>query len=145
MNRAFVRAKLVLHLRIRFFYYNFETRNQTLFKMAVNIEELTKLYYTIGEVAEMFNVSKSLIRFWEGEFDLLRPHKNSKGDRRFTKQNITQFNTIYHLVKERGFTLDGAKKELKSNKDKIIKRQKTLDSLKKIRGFLSDLRERPLG
>ena len=110
--------------------------------MAVNIEELTKLYYTIGEVAEMFNVSKSLIRFWESEFDLLRPHKNSKGDRRFTKQNITQFNTIYHLVKERGFTLDGAKKELKSSKDTLIKRQKTLDSLKKLKGFLTNLKEK---
>ena len=110
--------------------------------MAVNIDELTKLYYTIGEVADMFNVSKSLIRFWESEFDLLRPHKNSKGDRRFTKQNITQFNTIYHLVKERGFTLDGAKKELKANKDAIIKKQKTLESLRKLRGFLDDMKEK---
>jgi DNA-binding transcriptional MerR regulator len=110
--------------------------------MAINLNELTKLYYTIGEVAEMFNVSKSLIRFWESEFDLLRPHKNSKGDRRFTKQNISQFNTIYHLVKERGFTLDGAKNELKTNKDRIINRQKTLESLNKIRGFLVDLKEK---
>jgi len=110
--------------------------------MSINISELTKLYYTIGEVAEMFNVSKSLIRFWESEFDLLRPHKNSKGDRRFTKQNIEQFNTIYHLVKERGFTLEGAKKELKANKDKIIKTKKTLDRLKNIRGFLNDLKDK---
>lgn len=110
--------------------------------MAINLNELTKLYYTIGEVAEMYNVSKSLIRFWESEFDLLRPHKNSKGDRRFTKQNIEQFNTIYHLVKERGFTLEGAKKELKSNKDKIIKRQRTLESLNKLRGFLDELKEK---
>jgi len=110
--------------------------------MPINISELTKLYYTIGEVAEMFSVSKSLIRFWESEFDLLRPHKNSKGDRRFTKQNIEQFNTIYHLVKERGFTLEGAKRELKSSKDRIIKRQRTLESLKKIRGFLGDLKDK---
>ena len=110
--------------------------------MAINLNELTKLYYTIGEVAEMFNVSKSLIRFWESEFDLLRPHKNSKGDRRFTKQNINQFDTIYHLVKERGFTLDGAKNELKTNKDRIINRQKTLESLNKIRGFLVGLKEK---
>jgi len=110
--------------------------------MAINISELTKLYYTIGEVAEMFNVSKSLIRFWESEFDLLRPHKNSKGDRRFTKQNIEQFNTIYHLVKERGFTLDGAKRELKSNKDRVIQKQRTLESLRKIKGFLRDLQDR---
>lgn len=110
--------------------------------MAINISELTKLYYSIGEVAEMFNVSKSLIRFWESEFDLLRPHKNSKGDRRFTKQNIEQFNTIYHLVKERGFTLEGAKKELKLNKDRIIKQQKALESLRKVRNFLMELKGR---
>lgn len=109
--------------------------------MAINISELTKLYYSIGEVAEMFNVSKSLIRFWESEFDLLRPHKNSKGDRRFTKQNIEQFNTIYNLVKERGFTLEGAKKELKNNKERIVKRKQTLDSLNKLRNFLEDLKD----
>lgn len=110
--------------------------------MSVNINELTKLYYTIGEVSEMFNVSKSLIRFWESEFDLLRPHKNSKGDRRFTKQNIEQFNTIYHLVKERGFTLEGAKKELKTNKSKIANRRKALESLDKIKNFLEGLKEK---
>ena len=110
--------------------------------MAIQLNELTKLYYSIGEVAEMFNVSKSLIRFWESEFDLLRPHKNSKGDRRFTKQNIEQFNTIYHLVKERGFTLEGAKKELKQNKDRIIKRKQALDALHKLKGFLNDLKDR---
>ena len=109
--------------------------------MSVNINELTKLYYTIGEVAEMFNVSKSLIRFWESEFDLLRPHKNSKGDRRFTKQNIEQFNTIYHLVKERGFTLEGAKKELKASKTKLANRRKALESLDKIKSFLEGLKE----
>ncbi len=109
--------------------------------MAINISELTKLYYSIGEVAEMFNVSKSLIRFWESEFDLLRPHKNSKGDRRFTKQNIEQFNTIYHLVKERGFTLEGAKNELKHNKERIVKRKQTLDSLNKLKNFLEDLKD----
>ena len=81
-------------------------------------KELTKLYYTIGEVAEMFDVSKSLIRYWESEFSVLKPHKNSKGDRRFTKQNIDQLELIYHLVKERGFTLEGAKKEIRGNKNK---------------------------
>ena len=72
-----------------------------------------KRYYSISEVAELFDVSKSLIRFWESEFDILKPHKNSKGDRRFTPQNIEQLQLIYHLVKERGFTLPGAKKEIK--------------------------------
>ena len=96
--------------------------------------ELTKLYYSIGEVAEMFDVSKSLIRYWEGEFSFLKPHKNSKGDRRFTKQNIEQLDLIYHLVKERGFTLEGAKQELTAAKSRKKKKQeliKKLESLKK--------------
>ena len=104
-------------------------------------KELTKLYYSISEVAEMFNVSKSLIRFWESEFDLLRPHKNSKGDRRFTVQNIEQFQTIYQLVKERGFTLDGAKRELKLSKERIAMKRKTMESLTNLRKFLVGLKE----
>lgn len=82
--------------------------------MQIDLTALTKRYYTIGEVAEMFGVSKSLIRYWETEFEFLKPHKNSKGDRRFTIQNIEQFGQIYRLVKEQGFTLDGARKALKS-------------------------------
>ena len=79
----------------------------------IDSSKLDKLYYTIGEVAEMFGVSRSLIRYWESEFTSLKPIKNSKGDRRFTKQNIEQLNQIFHLVKEKGFTIDGAKGELK--------------------------------
>ena len=100
----------------------------------------TKLYYSISEVADMFSVSKSLIRFWETEFDNLRPHKNGKGDRRFTRQNIEQIQLIYSLVKDRGFTIKGAKKEISQNKDRLLKRQKTLASLKKIRSFLEELK-----
>ncbi len=103
-------------------------------------KELTKLYYTIGEVAEMFDVSKSLIRYWESEFSVLKPHKNSKGDRRFTKQNIDQLELIYHLVKERGFTLEGAKKEIRGNKNKHLKKKKILSTLQSIRAGLQDLR-----
>ncbi len=109
--------------------------------MPLRKKELTKLYYSISEVAEMFNVSKSLIRFWESEFDLLRPHKNSKGDRRFTVQNIEQFQTIYQLVKERGFTLDGAKRELKLSKERIAMKRKTVESLTNLRNFLEGLKE----
>jgi len=104
--------------------------------MSYNKEELTKLYYSIGEIAKMFNVSKSLIRFWESEFDILKPHKNSKGDRRFTQQNISQFKMIYHLVKERGFTLEGAKRELKQNKERITQKYKKIESLTKIKSFM---------
>ena len=77
--------------------------------------ELTKLYYAIGEVADMFSVNTSLIRFWEKEFDIITPKKNKKGNRLFTPKDIQNFNKIYHLVKVRGFTLEGAKKALKSN------------------------------
>jgi len=104
-------------------------------------DEITKLYYSIGEVSEMFDVSKSLIRFWESEFDILKPHKNSKGDRRFTQKNLDQFKIIYHLVKERGFTLEGAKKEIKNNKDSLIKKNEMLKSLTSIKGFLEKLKK----
>ena len=81
---------------------------------------LTKLYYTIGEVAEIFNVNTSLIRFWEKEFNIIQPKKNKKGNRLFTPKDILNFNKIYHLVKIKGFTLDGAKKALKSNETELF-------------------------
>lgn len=102
--------------------------------------ENLKRYYSIGEVAEMFDISRSLIRFWEGEFDSLRPHKNSKGDRRFTPENIEQLRTIFHLVKERGFTLEGAKRELKEQKIRNKQREEMIGKLKEIRGFLEGMR-----
>lgn len=98
-----------------------------------------KRYYTIGEVAEMFEVSKSLIRFWENEFEFLRPHKNSKGDRRFTPQNIEQFRLIHTLVKERGFTLDGARQEIKRQQTFAKEKKAMIKKLKKIRSFLEEL------
>lgn len=104
--------------------------------------ELTKLYYSIGEVSEMFEVSKSLIRYWESEFSILKPHKNSKGDRRFTKQNIEQLQLIYHLVKEKGFTLEGAKKEIRINKARLVRRKKILDGLSVIREGLKEIRDK---
>jgi DNA-binding transcriptional MerR regulator len=102
---------------------------------------LKKRYYTIGEVAEMFQVSKSLIRFWENEFDALRPHKNSKGDRRFTEQNLAQFQLIYQLVKERGFTLDGAKQEIKRQHTFLKEKKAQLKRLDELRSFLLKIRE----
>jgi len=107
--------------------------------MSMQDDEITKLYYSIGEVSEMFEVSKSLIRFWEAEFDILKPHKNSKGDRRFTQKNLDQFKIIYHLVKVRGFTLDGAKREIANNKNNLIKRNDTLKTLEGLKGFLEKL------
>ena len=103
-------------------------------------EDHLKRYYSIGEVAEMFEVSKSLIRFWENEFEVLKPHKNSKGDRRFTRQNIEQFQTIYYLVKERGFTLEGAKKELKRLKRSQKERIQMIKHLSNLKSFLEEIK-----
>ena len=105
-------------------------------------QELTKLYYSIGEVSEMFSVSNSLIRYWEAEFSILKPSKNSKGDRRFMVKDIRNLEKIYTLVKERGFTLDGAKKELKKkktpgSKSEVINKLKNIKS--KMEGLLKDL------
>ncbi|HNR07268.1 MAG TPA: MerR family transcriptional regulator [Saprospiraceae bacterium] len=88
-----------------------------------------KLYYSIGEIADMFGVSKSLIRYWESEFSILKPHKNSKGDRRFTKENIDQLQLIFDLVKNRGFTIEGAKNEIRQNKDLLKQKQAVLQKL----------------
>ena len=78
--------------------------------------DIDKLFYSIGEVAKKYKVNVSLIRFWEKEFDILKPKKNKKGNRMFTKKDMQNLDVIFHLVKERGFTLEGAKKKLKENK-----------------------------
>ncbi len=104
-------------------------------------KEITKLYYSISEVAELFEVSNSLIRFWESEFDILKPKKNKKGDRRFTKKDIDNFKLIYHLVKERGFTLDGAKKEIKLNKDRLQQKFQSIESLKGLKELLLNIKK----
>lgn len=95
----------------------------------VNIAELTKLYYSIGEVAKMFDVNTSLIRFWEKEFPSINPKKNKKGNRLFSPKSIAEIQKIYQLVKVDGLTLEGAKKALKSvdnntnvEKDELIQR-----------------------
>ena len=97
----------------------------------------SKIYYAIGEVSKMFDVNTSLIRFWEKEFDIIKPKKNKKGNRLFTKQDVENFHIIFHLVKERGYTLDGAKKKLKDT----IHNVEIVKSLTKIKSFLIDLKE----
>lgn len=100
-----------------------------------------KRYYSIGEVAAKFDLKPSVIRFWESEFDYLKPHKNAKGDRRFTKANLEQLRIIHHLVKERGFTLDGARKEITTRKKEVKERMEMLDRLKKVRKQLLGIRD----
>ena len=104
-------------------------------------KKIKKIYYSIGEVAVMFDVNKSLIRFWEKEFNIIKPKKNKKGNRYFTEKDINNFKIIFHLVKERGYTLDGAKKKLRENKEGTIKNVEIVNQLKDIRTQLVAIRE----
>ena len=103
--------------------------------------QIEKIYYTIGEVAEIFQVKTSHIRFWENEFDSLKPYKNKKGNRLFTKDDIEQIKIIYHLVKERGMTLKGAKQKLKDNKEDTVENHELVDRLQHIRQMLVDIKD----
>ncbi|MBU2939747.1 MerR family transcriptional regulator [Lacinutrix sp. C3R15] len=100
-----------------------------------------KRYYSIGEVAKAFNVNTSLIRFWEKEFDALKPKKNAKGNRKFTPEDITNLKLIYHLVKERGFTLEGAKTHLKEEKKQTLSNFDIISKLEGIKNQLIKLKE----
>jgi len=108
--------------------------------MPYKARPIEKSYYSIGEVAELLGVSQSLIRFWETEFEQLQPKKNRKGNRMYTPANIEQLRTIYHLVKERGYTLKGAREMLKSKAPVIDKQLAVRESLLKIRSFLTELK-----
>ncbi len=104
------------------------------------MEQSNKLYYSIGEVAKMFEVNTSLIRFWEKEFDIIKPKKNKKGNRLFTQHDIKHFRLIYHLVKEKGYTLKGAREFLNNKPENIDNNAEVIDSLMKIRKQLIDLK-----
>ena len=99
-----------------------------------------KLFYQIGEIAKELNVNVSLIRFWEKEFEILKPKKNKKGNRLFTQKDYDNLKIIYHLVKERGFTLSGAKRKLKENKEDKTDNLGIVKHLKEIRKFLVELK-----
>ena len=100
--------------------------------MKVNEKELKKLYYSIGEVAKMFDVNSSLIRFWEKEFSIIKPKKNEKGNRLFTPKDISNFNKIYHLVKVEGHTLEGARKALKGKVEVDFSQNHIQDVIRKL-------------
>ncbi|WP_452221403.1 MerR family transcriptional regulator [Lacinutrix salivirga] len=102
----------------------------------MHIELPEKRYYAIGEVAKAFGVNNSLIRFWEKEFDVLKPKKNAKGNRKFTLEDIKNLKLIYHLVKERGFTLEGAKTHLKEDKHKTLNNFEIISKLEAIKNQL---------
>ncbi len=98
-----------------------------------------KMYYPIGTVAAMFKVNQSLIRFWENEFDVLKPKKNGKGDRLFRPEDVKNLKLIYHLLRERKYTIEGAKDFIKNNK-KADEKFAMIESLKKLKGFLNELK-----
>lgn len=100
-----------------------------------------KLYYPIGEVATWFNVNTSLVRYWEKEFKQLQPRKTRKGDRLFRAQDIEFLKQIYYLLREKKYSIDGAKTYLKNNKEKAQKDMDLLNSLKNIKSFLTSLKE----
>lgn len=102
-------------------------------------EKYEKLYYRIGEVAEMFNVNASLIRYWESEFSVLRPRKSTKGNRMFTQRDLRYLRMIYQLVKVQGYTLQGAKDALKKDFDQLERKTTVLMTLEKTKKFLLEL------
>jgi DNA-binding transcriptional MerR regulator len=107
----------------------------------MHIDLPEKRYYGIGEVAKAFNVNTSLIRFWEKEFDALKPKKNAKGNRKFTPEDIKNLKLIYHLVKERGFTLEGAKIHLKTEKQKTLNNFEIISKLEDVKAQLKKIKE----
>ncbi|MDG1238260.1 MAG: MerR family transcriptional regulator [Flavobacteriales bacterium] len=106
-----------------------------------DIDKSTKIYYSIGEVSNMLNVNTSLIRFWEKEFDILKPKKNKKGNRQFTKEDVKNYFLIYYLVKERGYTLNGAKEVLKTSISEVKNQKEIVDKMTKIKSFLLNLKQ----
>ncbi|EAZ79187.1 MerR family transcriptional regulator [Algoriphagus machipongonensis] len=103
--------------------------------------EIVKKYYSIGEVAQMFKVAPSLIRYWEGEFDIIHPKKDKKGNRRFVKDDIEKIRYIYHLVKERGYTLQGAQEVIKSGEEQGFDKIAAVQKLQQIKDFLISIRD----
>jgi DNA-binding transcriptional MerR regulator len=104
-------------------------------------KDIEKKYYTIGEVADKFGVATSLIRFWESEFENIRPTKNKKGNRVYTKEDIEDISIVFHYVKDKGYTLQGAKEMIKLNKVKNLEKIEAINALEKVRGFLYELKK----
>lgn len=103
-------------------------------------QDIEKRYYSIGEVARILDVNTSLVRFWEKEFDILKPKKNKKGNRLFTAKDFENLKLIYHLVKERGFTLKGAQDKLRQNKEDTAQISEVVDKLKTIKQALLEIK-----
>lgn len=109
--------------------------------MSPEKSNIDKHYYSISEVAEMFDVNTSLIRYWEKEFPSIKPHKNKKGNRLFTKEDIEDVRLVYYLVKERGMTLNGARQKIKDNKKGAAYENQVVEQLKSIKSLLLEIKE----
>jgi len=109
--------------------------------MALKKEKNQKLYYSISEVAQMFDVNESTLRFWEKEFDIIHPRKTAKGTRFYKQEDIDSVRLIYHLVKERGMTLAGARQKLKDNKETTIRREDIVNRLKQVKEELLSMKD----
>jgi len=103
-------------------------------------DDIEKRYYTIGEVSAILDVNTSLVRFWEKEFDILKPKRNKKGNRLFSVKDLDNLKLIYHLVKERGFTLEGAQTKLRQNREDTAKNAEVVGKLKMIRQALMEIK-----
>lgn len=107
--------------------------------MKIDFENSNRLYYSMREVAAHFNVNESLLRFWETEFDIINPRKTEGGTRQYTKEDIDNIETVYHLVKERGLTLEGARQTLRQKGDEVTRKVEVIKKLEQIKKELEDL------
>jgi DNA-binding transcriptional MerR regulator len=147
-------------LRCLYYLYFIQAENQNIYKwlkfylhicrlktkilplhMPYKEREISKMYYTMGEVSAIFDVNQSLIRFYEKEFDVLQPKKNKKGNRYFTPEDLENFKIIFHLIRDKGYTLQGAKDHLKNNMDGTRDNQRVIDSLENMKKFLLEVRD----
>ena len=110
-------------------------------RMPYKEREINKMYYTMGEVSAMFDVNQSLIRYYEREFDILQPKKNKKGNRYFTPEDVENLKIIFHLIRDKGYTLAGAKEHLKKSGDDTKDTQTMISTLENLKKFLLEVRD----
>ena len=103
-------------------------------------KQMQRLYYSISEVAKMFDVNESTLRFWEKEFDIIQPRKTAKGTRFYRQEDIESVRLIYHLVKEKGLTLAGARQQLKENPEQTVRQEEIIHRLKQIKEELLEMK-----
>lgn len=110
-------------------------------KLSYKEPKIEKIYYSIGEVAEMFQVNPSLIRYWESQFEIIKPRKTAGGKRHYTQKDIEQIHLVYHLVKEKGMTLAGAQQKIRDNRTDTDHDHEIIRKLQQIRELLSGMHD----